>query len=69
MPDPAETKPEQDNDNGRWKRLRLIQGYVLIVLGAGLIIYSVIPPVHAAALTIGGAMVSFNPMIKAASDH
>ena len=46
--------------NGRLATLGIIRGYVLLVLGVGLI-----GPVHPGALTLGGALVGFNPLFKA----
>lgn len=46
-------------------RLVIVRGYVLIVIGVGLIIWSFIPPVKPATLTLGGAILGFNPIIRA----
>ena len=79
-PSPESSGPEPDDSglaaeptaveadkaaNGRLATLGIIRGYVLLVLGVGLIIFGLIGPVHPGALTLGGALVGFNPLFKA----
>lgn len=39
--------------------------WVLLGLGIVLVVYSLIPPVHPAALTLGASMIGFNPVWSA----
>ena len=45
--------------------LGIVRGYVLLILGVGLIIFGVAGPIHPGAMTLGGALVGFNPLFKA----
>jgi hypothetical protein len=67
-----EISAEAQDDKARYRHhqqtLRLVRAYVLIAVGVGLVVYSLFPPIHPAALTLGGAMVGFNPMLHAAAD-
>jgi hypothetical protein len=53
--------------NGGVKVLNLVRGYVLLVVGVGLIVWSFLGsgPVKAGALTMGGALIGFNPLFRA----
>jgi hypothetical protein len=52
--------------NGKLKTLELVRGYVLLFVGVGLIIWSFVGgPVKPGALTLGGALIGFNPLFRA----
>jgi hypothetical protein len=63
--EPTAVEADAKKTNGRLTTLGIIRGYVLLVLGVGLIIFSVIGPIHPGAMTLGGALVGFNPLFKA----
>lgn len=58
------TKDDDSHYRENRRRQELIRGYVLIVVGVGLIVFSCIPPVRPALLTLGGAMIGFNPILR-----
>jgi len=58
-------KLEKQKGNGRVRTLNLIRGYVLLAVGCGLLIFGVIGGAKPGALTLGGALVGFNPLFRA----
>jgi len=65
--DAPENADDSGKANGGVRRLNLVRGYVLLIVGVGLIIYSFVAgaSVHAGALTLGGALIGFNPLFRA----
>jgi hypothetical protein len=61
----AGSKTEDEHKNGGVKTLNLVRGYVLLFFGIGLIIFGVTGPIHPGAMTLGGALVGFNPLFRA----
>ena len=61
----AEESEPQEKANGGLRTLNLVRGYVLLVVGIGLIIYSFVGKTKPGALTLGGALVGFNPLFQA----
>ena len=66
----AEARPEGRNGakgkgNGGVRTLNIVRGYVLLFFGVGLIIFGVTGPIHPGAMTLGGALVGFNPLFRA----
>ena len=63
---------EAREDRRRYERSRqrfqLVRAYVLMGIGICLVIYSFIPPIHPAALTLGGAVIGFNPLMQAVQE-
>jgi len=56
-----------DNKDGNGtKRLAIIRGYVILVLGIGLVLYGLLRGVPA-ILTLGAGFVGLNPVVVAAS--
>jgi hypothetical protein len=60
-----ESGESSNHRNGGVRLLNLIRGYVLLLVGCGLVVWGVIPPAKAGALTMGGALVGFNPLFRA----
>jgi hypothetical protein len=47
--------------------LGLVRGYVLLFAGVGLVVYSLVGTVKPAPLTLGGALIGLNPLLKVAA--
>lgn len=62
--DARSTVQEEKVDPGV-HRLNLVRGYALLVVGIGLIFFSFIGDLKPGALTLGGALVGFNPLFRA----
>jgi hypothetical protein len=45
----------------------LVRSYVLLFTGVGLVIYSLIGGIKPASLTLGGALIGLNPLLKVAA--
>jgi hypothetical protein len=54
------TSPE----NGQLKRFYLIRGYVLLVLGAALVIVGVSAPPDPTIFSLGGTLLGLSPVLK-----
>lgn len=69
-PEPEELDPPGNLDDGKGtnggvRTLNLVRGYALLVIGLGLIVWSFIGETKPGALTLGGALVGFNPLFRA----
>ena len=68
---PDERTPEEISEDQKFIRQRhkiaVIRSYVLIGVGVLLVVYSLIPPIHPAALTLGGGMIGFSPVVQSAA--
>ena len=60
------TSREEKESNGGKRLYLLVRGYVLLVLGVGLVIYGLIAELPA-VLTLGGGIVALQPAIRAAT--
>ena len=59
---------ERRKFEARKRTLIIVRGYVLLIVGVGLIIFAFIPPVKPASMTLGGAMIGFNPILRSMGD-
>jgi hypothetical protein len=62
-PPPVEDK-EQERYLERRHRLEIVRGYVMVLVGVGLIVFAFVPPIKPASMTLGGAMIGFNPILQ-----
>jgi hypothetical protein len=53
--------------NGDAKRFHLVRAYVLLVVGVGLVTYSLVGMIEPAVLTLGGALLGADPLIRSAA--
>jgi hypothetical protein len=56
-----------EDGNGQLRRYRLIRGYVVLGVGVGLIVIGATNGINPAILTLGGTVIGFDPMVRAAS--
>jgi hypothetical protein len=54
------------NGNGDRRKFDLVRGYVLLGIGALLVVYSLVGTVDPAILTLGGAILGVNPVAVSA---
>jgi hypothetical protein len=57
--------PPEPEPNGKMRTFRLIRSYVVLVLGAVLVVYGAAPPVDPAIFGFGGALLGAVPMVRA----
>lgn len=56
---------EAANAEHKPTRFENVRKWVLLVLGVGIVIYSLIPPVNPGALVVGGGMLGADNVLKA----
>jgi hypothetical protein len=45
----------------------LVRGVVILVIGVGILIYALVPPIQPVLLTSGGALIGMDPMLRSAN--
>jgi hypothetical protein len=58
---------ERRDDRRRLAKYRRIRAYTILALGVFMVIWSFVPPIHPAVLTLGGALIGFDPMLRSAA--